>query len=58
MTVSLNGRERAILDLAFLAILVVLPTVLGSLDISLLPLLRAPTEEDDDFIPVLAKIHA
>jgi len=58
MTVSLNGRVRAILDLAFLAILVVLPATSGSLDVSLLALPRAPTEEDDDFISVLAKIYA
>jgi hypothetical protein len=57
MTVSLNGRVRAILDLAFLAILVVLPAISRSLDVSPLALLRAPTEEDNDFISVLAKIH-
>src|SRR5262245_23376948 len=58
MTVSLNGRVRGILDLAFLAILVVLPAILRSLDVPLLTLLRSTAKQYDDFAPVLAKVHA
>src|SRR5688500_5939077 len=58
MTVSLNGRVRAILDLAFLAILVVLPAILRSFDVPLLTLLRAAAKQYDDFVAVLADVHA